>query len=244
MFRRKYIDTSHEEKIKASCYTERKELLSMKYDESGIKYSFDGKRLLRCKGNVSNSYVIPEGVEVICDKAFMNVTNVESVKLPETVKYIGEHAFSGCNALEFIKVPIGSKDLMTALLPEYNELILEEVQTENICIERINDFPDPINREIDEYDYPIEKYQFEIISDITSQQTGLTISNFEVNVVGDYQVELHFDVEGKINENFYCPLLSMMKTTKSEKPILFVISTIKKKDIRDIFQNTLSKRFI
>lgn len=100
-----YIDTSREEEMKARCYTDRKELLSVKYDESGIKISADGKRLLRCKKNVNNSYVIPQGVEVICDRAFCDVTNVESVVLPETIKYIGERAFDYTTKLKEINFP-------------------------------------------------------------------------------------------------------------------------------------------
>ncbi len=152
------------------------------------------------------SFRIPENVETIGNEAFEGCWCLEDIYIPTSVKSIGKDVFEGCIALEAIKVPVGSKGMMKTLLPEYEDLISEEVSTENVS-EECDDIPDEMNNEANNeeycfYDYPVEKCSFEIISDITAKLTGLEISNIEVNVVGDYQLEFHFDVEGKIKENF------------------------------------------
>jgi len=92
------------ETISANCHVETEELRAHKYDSEGIKYSNDGKRLLRCKAGMTKR-VIKEGVETICDKAFTNSKDLEEIVLPSTLKYIGKEAFYYCRNLSKITMP-------------------------------------------------------------------------------------------------------------------------------------------
>ena len=70
--------------------------------KNGLLFSEDGKAIVRCIDDVSD-LIIPEGVERIEDKVFMNCS-VASVKFPESLRHIGDHAFDGTN-LKSIVVP-------------------------------------------------------------------------------------------------------------------------------------------
>lgn len=62
-------------------------------DEYGVKYSKDRKRLLSAPYGIRN-YAIPNGTNVICDKAFHKI-HEGKITIPNTVKSIGENVFGG-----------------------------------------------------------------------------------------------------------------------------------------------------
>ena len=64
-------------------------------DEFGVKYSGDGKRLLKVS-NLKGKYVIREGVRVIGDGAFSNCDSLKSITIPNGVTSIGDCAFYNC----------------------------------------------------------------------------------------------------------------------------------------------------
>lgn len=49
--------------------------------------------------------VLPEGIEVIADKAFILNDSLKTVNLPNTITYLGEYAFYYCESLESITIP-------------------------------------------------------------------------------------------------------------------------------------------
>lgn len=66
-------------------------------DEYGVKYSRDGKKLLKAPFLFGGEeYVVREGTEVICDGALQS-TGIRSVKLPSTIISIGSVAFANNN---------------------------------------------------------------------------------------------------------------------------------------------------
>ena len=67
-------------------------------DEYGVKYSRDGKKLLKASSFSfrEEEYVVREGTEVICDEALQS-TGIRSVKLPSTIISIGSVAFANNN---------------------------------------------------------------------------------------------------------------------------------------------------
>lgn len=73
-------------------------------DEMGVAYSTDMKRLLFVPGKIKE-YMIPNGVEIICDRAFEGNLHLKSVTIPDSVVFIGDFAFSGCRLLEHIIIP-------------------------------------------------------------------------------------------------------------------------------------------
>ena len=95
-------------------------------DEFGVKYSKDGKRLL--KGINIKEYRVREGTRIICNMAFswcysltginipdsvteigkcafLNCIRLTSINIPDSVTEIGEYAFSGCDSLTSINIP-------------------------------------------------------------------------------------------------------------------------------------------
>ena len=73
-------------------------------DEYGVKYSADGKRLLKAVSNVG-VYSIRKRTKVICDKAFSWCENLTSINISDSVTSIGEDAFLGCEKLTSINIP-------------------------------------------------------------------------------------------------------------------------------------------
>ncbi len=81
-------------------------------DEQGVRYSFDGKRLLYSSRREGNSlyvsgikkYTIRSGTVVICDNAFESGA-LESIELPDSIEKIGDSVFSGCKNLRQINIP-------------------------------------------------------------------------------------------------------------------------------------------
>ena len=76
-------------------------------DEFGVKYSKDGRKLLKAPKELDGTYSIKEGVRIICDKAFDNCCSLTDIVLPEGVNSIGERAFHNCSSLTSIVIPDG-----------------------------------------------------------------------------------------------------------------------------------------
>ena len=75
-------------------------------DEYGVKYSRDGKKLLRASYYSSlREYVVREGTEVICDYAFWLCESLQSITIPNSVKSIGNRAFYLCESLQSVTIP-------------------------------------------------------------------------------------------------------------------------------------------
>ena len=63
-------------------------------DEYGVKYSRDGRRLLKVSNSLDGSYKIKENTKVICNDAFWGCTSLSCIVIPNSVTYIGDDAFS------------------------------------------------------------------------------------------------------------------------------------------------------
>ena len=75
-------------------------------DEYGVKYSRDGKKLLKASSSLrEKEYVVREGTEVICDGAFRGCDSLQSVTIPNSVTKIGDRAFSACFSLQSVTIP-------------------------------------------------------------------------------------------------------------------------------------------
>ena len=73
-------------------------------DEYGVKYSRDGKRLLKVSNSLDGSYKIKENTKVICNDAFWGCTSLSCIVIPNSVTYIGDDAFS-MTALSSVVIP-------------------------------------------------------------------------------------------------------------------------------------------
>ena len=78
-------------------------------DEWGVKYSKDGRKLLKATQelNLNGTYSIKEGVRIICDHAFEDCFFLTGIVIPYGVTFIGEFAFNACFFLHSVVIPDG-----------------------------------------------------------------------------------------------------------------------------------------
>ena len=88
-----------------STETTEEELKEAFVDGRGVKYSKDGRKLLKVPGELSGAYSVNEGTRIICDSAFFYCDSLSEIVIPSSVTSIGNGAFLGCNSLSEIVIP-------------------------------------------------------------------------------------------------------------------------------------------
>ena len=88
-----------------STETTKEELNEAFVDEWGVKYSKDGRKLLKAPGELSGAYSVKEGTRIICDLAFSFCSSLSEIVIPSSVTSIGDGAFSCCHSLSEIVIP-------------------------------------------------------------------------------------------------------------------------------------------
>ena len=81
------------------------ELKEVFVDEWGVKYSKDGRKLLKAPQELDGTYSIRKGTKVICDRAFADCKSLRSIVIPDGITSIGYGAFSGCESLRSLVIP-------------------------------------------------------------------------------------------------------------------------------------------
>lgn len=89
-------------------------------DEFGVVYSADKTRLLKgptelikrenhnwTKGTLSGTYSVRPGTKCVCDRAFLNCCDLNTVIFPQSVKQIGARSFQGCLSLNAVDLKDG-----------------------------------------------------------------------------------------------------------------------------------------
>ena len=74
-------------------------------DEKGVKYSKDGRKLLKAPQELKGCYSIKEGIRIICDRAFDWCCSLSNIVIPDSVTKIGDSVFSSCSSLSNIVIP-------------------------------------------------------------------------------------------------------------------------------------------
>lgn len=79
-------------------------------DEWGVKYSKDGRKLLKAPQELDGTYSIRKGTKVICDEAFrwskfIGCRSLTRLVIPGSVSCIGFSAFENCKSLRSIVIP-------------------------------------------------------------------------------------------------------------------------------------------
>ena len=74
-------------------------------DEWGVKYSKDGRKLLKAPEKLSGSYSVKEGTRIICNHAFWHCNSLSDIVIPSSVTSIGDRAFELCRSLSEIVIP-------------------------------------------------------------------------------------------------------------------------------------------
>ena len=74
-------------------------------DEWGVKYSKDGRKLLKVPYELNGTYSIRKGTKIICDEAFGLRSSLIEVVIPNSVTSIGDRTFWGCSSLIEVVIP-------------------------------------------------------------------------------------------------------------------------------------------
>ena len=74
-------------------------------DEWGVKYSKDGRKLLKAPQGLNGNYSVKVGTRIICDDAFSKCSSLTSIVISNSVPSIGDWAFSDCTSLSNIVIP-------------------------------------------------------------------------------------------------------------------------------------------
>ncbi|MGO5243810.1 leucine-rich repeat protein [Prevotella sp. LCP21S3_D2] len=74
-------------------------------DEWGVKYSKDGRKLLKAPQELKGCYSVKEGTRMICDEVFWYSCSLSNIVIPGSVTSIGNWAFKGCTSLSNIVIP-------------------------------------------------------------------------------------------------------------------------------------------
>ena len=74
-------------------------------DEWGVKYSKDGRKLLKAPQGLKRGYSVKESTRIICDRAFSMCSSLTGIAIPEGMTSIGKSAFIKCFSLSKIVIP-------------------------------------------------------------------------------------------------------------------------------------------
>lgn len=80
-------------------------------DEWGMKYSKDGRKLLKAPSDLKGDFSFKEGTKIICDSAFSMCNFLTSIIVPNSVTSIGEGAFYKCSSLSNIVISDSVTDI-------------------------------------------------------------------------------------------------------------------------------------
>ena len=97
------VEKPKEEEVLSTKVTD-EDLKNAVEDKFRVKYSKDGKRVLRAPEYFDGEYSIRKGTKVICDRAFDCRTHLSAIHIPDSVTSIGDSAFSNCG-LTSIHIP-------------------------------------------------------------------------------------------------------------------------------------------
>ncbi|MGO5017309.1 leucine-rich repeat domain-containing protein [Segatella copri] len=74
-------------------------------DEFGVKYSKDGRKLLKAPKELKGTYSVKKGTEIICAGSFIYCESLRSLVLPAGVTTICNSAFWCCSSLSSLVIP-------------------------------------------------------------------------------------------------------------------------------------------
>ena len=94
-------------------------------DEYGVKYSKDGRKLLKSPRELDGTYSIKRGTKIICDEAFgwskiIGCRSLTDIVIPNSVTSIGDGAFNGCESLTNIVIPNSVTSIGDGAFDDYN----------------------------------------------------------------------------------------------------------------------------
>lgn len=76
-----------------------------------IIYSHDGKKLILCRKDIEECFVVPDGIDTIESYAFAHCLKLTEVVFPSTLYEIKSSAFQGCTQLSKVCIPENVKSI-------------------------------------------------------------------------------------------------------------------------------------
>ena len=157
-------------------------------DEWGVKYSKDGKKMLKAPRELREGYSVKEGTRIICNEAFSKCSTLTSIVISNSVVSIGDGAFYECTSLVSIFIP----DSVTSIghgAFSYCKTLINIVIPKNVTILKGNPFFGWNGRleclssnYIYEHGVLFNKDKSEIISFRNQEQKSYVIPNGVMNV--------------------------------------------------------------
>ena len=106
---------------------------------NGNLYSKDGKTLIQyVAGKPDSSFIIPDSVTAISDRAFAFCDSLTSVSISNSVKSIGNQAFYDCNSLTSVTIPKSVTSIGDGAFSGCTSLTSINVSNENTTYKSIN----------------------------------------------------------------------------------------------------------
>lgn len=160
-------------------------------DVMGVQYK-DG-RLIACRNPKLTDYAVAEGTEVICDRAFMNMKELRSIKLPPSLKAIGESAFSGCKALEDISIPSGLTEIRQATFRDCDALAAIELPASVTEIEKFAFGRGLTTLVVNAPEMKIDRYAFMNARDFSTLMVPAGTAGYYRNLLYDMRVKANVE---------------------------------------------------
>ena len=207
-------------------------------DEYGVKYSKDGKRLLKTNNRLSGEYRVREGTICICNYAFAGLAysenshcivpcgndNLTGVLIPDGVSVIGPGAFYGCKGLTSIVIPVGVTIIESEtfkLCSGLTSIVIPNTVTkiESSAFEHCSGFT---SIKISDSVTKIESFAFEHCSGFTSLKIPDSVTEIESCAFRGCQHLANIEMPNSVMEigtgAFYgCNLLDSVKKELTEK---------------------------
>lgn len=73
--------------------------------DNALLYSDDGRTIISCDNSFEGELILPDGVDIIAEKAFWSCKRLTSIIIPNSVKSIGNWAFYNCSCLTSVDIP-------------------------------------------------------------------------------------------------------------------------------------------
>ena len=132
----------------------KEELKEAFVDEWGVKYSKDGRKLLKAPQELKGCYSVKEGTRIICDDAFFKCSSLTSIVISNSVVSIGDNAFKGCNSLSNVVIPNSVTTIeagafwdcssLTSIVIPNSVVSIEDYTFMDCCSLLIIDIPDSV----------------------------------------------------------------------------------------------------
>lgn len=186
-------------------------------DAMGVQYKDD--RLIACRNPKLTDYAVADGTEVICDRAFMNMKELKSIKLPASLRAIGESVFSGCRSLVDITIPDGVTEIRQATFRDCDALAAIELPASVTEIEKFAFGRGLTTLGVNAPEMKIDRYAFMNARDFSTLMVPAGTADYYRDLLSEMRVKADVEEREETEELFSSNNMEedkKMKTVKVE----------------------------